>query len=354
MLRASLSDQDYRCRREAMWRLSSIAAEEDKMLIMERASDPSAPVREACADIVGHYEWVEAQSLLIKLLNDDRDASQDHIFRFHIPNYHVARSAALSLAKLGELSPSSIDLIIEFMRKRDLKKDDLIVHYHLLDVLARQYSHRGLLFLEGFLDDIWHMPGIKSEGFPLRYAAAWGIFQQLIEGGSWTEAVPIDRICKGAVHTDSRFAGPCLLCLGLVGERAQHKILQALQAETMTRERALLILEALPDGCHYTRDRLMEFIEPSHPAIIIFELANSNPSISEEDWEGFLVENVIAANWLDSIQSSEDVNPVLRFLLHILFQEPICRHFPNLEDFRKNELAESIPVMTTRSMFGGK
>jgi len=354
LLQVGLSDQDYRCRREAMWLISAIAAEEDKVFIMDRANDPSAPVREACARIIGYCGWVEAQSILIKLLNDVRDASQDHIFRFHIPNYHVARSAALSLAKLGELSPSSIDLIIQFMQKRDPKKDDLIIYYHLLDVLARQYGHRVLLFLEGFLDDLWHMPGIKSEGFPLRYAAAWGIFQQLIEDGSLAEVVPMDRIFQGAVHTDSRLAGPCLLCLGLLGERAQHKILQALQAETMTRERTLLILEALPDGCYYLRDRLIEFIKPTHPALMIFEVANNNPSIGEEDWKVFLKENVNAANWLDSIKSLEDVNPILRFLLHILFQEPICRHFPNLEDLRKNELAESIPVMTTRSMFGGE
>jgi len=354
LLYAGLSDQDYRCRRAAMWLISAIAAEEDKVLIMDRASDLSAPVREACARIIGYYGWVEAQSLLIKLLNDDRDASQDHLFRFHIPNYHVARSAALSLAKLEELSPSSIEFIIEFIRKRDPNKDDLIAHYHLLDALARQYGHRVLLFLESFLDDLWHMPGTKSEGFPLRYAAAWGIFQQLIEDGLLTEVVPMDRIFKGAVHTDSRLAGPCLLCLGLIGERAQHKILQALQAEAMTSERTLLILGALPDGCHYIRDRLIEFIGPSHPALMVFEVANNNPSIGEEDWKNFLGENVNATNWLDSIKSLDDVNTTLQFLLNISFQEPICRHFTNLEDLRKNELSESIPIMTTRSMFGGE
>ncbi|NYT00633.1 MAG: hypothetical protein GKB99_02780 [Methanocellales archaeon] len=354
LLQAGLSDQDYRCRREAMWLISSIAEEEDKVFIMDRANDPSAPVREACARIIGYCGWVEAQSLLIKLLNDDRDASEDHIFRFHIPNYHVARAAALSLAKLGELSPSSIDLIIEFMQKRDPKKDDLIIYYQLLNVLAQQYCHRVLLFLEGFLDDLWHMPGIKSEGFPLRYSSAWGIFQQLTEDGSLVEVVPMDRIFKGAVHSDSRLAGPCLLCLGLLGKRAQHKILQALQAETMTRERALLILRALPNDCYYLRDRLIEFIKPTHPALTIFDVAKNNSSIGEKDWKVFLEENVNAANWLDNIKSLEDVNQILRFILHISFQAPICKHFTNLEDLRKNELAESIPIMTTRSMFGGE
>jgi hypothetical protein len=349
-----LSDKDYRCRREAMWLLSENATEVDKELIVDKANDPSAPVRDACAQIIGFYRWEEAQSVLVKILSDDRDASQDHLIRFHVPNYHVARSAALSLAKMETLSPSTIDLIIEFAKKRDEKKDDLVVYYHILDALSWQYGHRVLLFLEGFLDDPWYMPGIKLNGYPLRYAAAWGVFHQLIEDGSLTEIVPMGLIFKGAVHTDSRLAGPCLLCLGLIGERAQHKILQALQAGAMTPERALLILGTLPGGCQYIRGKLLEFIGPSNPALLVFEVAINNPSLDEEDWKAFLEKNVDTAKWLDGLQSLEDVNQHLQVAFNNLFQEPICQHFMTLEELRKNEIAESIPIMTMRSMFGGE
>jgi hypothetical protein len=354
LLRACLNDLDYRCRREAMWAFAPTVGKKDKILIMAKAIDPSAPVREACAEIIGKYKWKMGETTLIKLLADRRDSSQDMLMQFHIPRYHVARAAALALSEIGQLSRSSLDSILLFIEKRNAKKDDIVVYYNLLSSLALQNNDCVLPVLENFLEDAWHMPGIKFGGFPLRYAAAWGIIEQLGHKRSLINVVNLESLYRGTVHTDSRLAGPSLFLLGLIGKRAQDMIIHALQAESMTANRALIILAAISGECQFLRATLKEFIGSGHAALRIYALARNKPNLNNKDWINFLDKNKGSVDWIQSIQSSDDVNPVLRYVFYHNFRDPINTSFSNHSDLRIHDLADSFPVVTMRSMFGGE
>jgi len=354
LLYSSLSDQDYHCRHAAMWVLAANASEKDKNLVTDKANDPSAPVREACAEIIGRYKWHEKAVVLINLLSDKRDYSQDSLFRFHIPNYNVARAAAIALFEIGQLSESIVGTVIDFIKARNIQKDDIVVFYHLIDVLAKQRNTRVISILGNLLDDFWHMPGTGREGFPLRYAAAWGVFQQIIDDNYTIENIPLNSLTNGAMHNDGRLAGPCLICLGLLGEKAHHNIIKILHDQNMTSERAFILLAALQDDCEYLKTKIIEFIGDKHPSIRIIELEENNPNLNEESWKEFLDKDLHASEWIDSIQNSNDVNPVLRYVLHILFNQNIETFLSNYTDVRKYDLSQSISVMTTYSMFGGQ
>lgn len=359
LLRQHLNDPDYTCRREAMLALAFQADHEDKEMILSMANDPSAPVRKTCAEIIGNYGWGNNQSIpiLLKLVNDKRDFSEDILFRTHSAQYEVARAAANSLGQVGPLSRSIITELVDFLENRDAKSDDIVVYYRLLDVLGQQEEQEQpvLPILEEFLEDNWHMPGNKHDGFPLRYAAAWGIAQQLINNENLTDVVSAEKLFKGASHDDSRLAGPCLFCLGLIGAKAQHKIIQLLQAESMNKNRALLVLLTLPsEGESILKNSLIDFIGENYPGFSIFLFSSEPQHITEEDWEEFLNSNKNTTRWIEEIQSSEDVYPLLRFVMHHSFKKNFAYGPFKYDDLRKNDLGESIQVMNLYTMSGGE
>ena len=347
-----LQDEDYRCRRQAMLALASKANLEEKRLIMAKENDPSAPVREACARIIGRYKWTEGQTVLRNLLSDERNASEDELSIYRFPNYHVARAAALAFGAFKQLDTAIIKDILTFLEQRDPHHDDLAVHYHLLDALAKQKDDRCLQLFTNLLFDIRYMPGTKHGGFPLRYAAAWGIFSHLLHESTRCAIVDTEPLYNGAIHPDGRLAGPSLLCLGIIGQRAHPSIGVIMKSGTMTAERAILLQISLKLSNLPMVD-LSDIVGTNHPGQRIIQLAKKIPSIGDSKLQRFLTTDKEAAEWIDHIQSSDDVNPSLRFALSFLFGGRGKKIFP-IKDLRSRDFAEPLPLITTRSMFGGE
>lgn len=90
-----------------------------------------------------------------------------------------------------------------------------------------------------------------------------------------------------------------------------------------------------------------------HPVETIIRAARSETVLDEAAWLRFREANPEVQEWIAAIQSSEDVNSVLRLALYELFGGRIHGQFSR-HDIRADELPESLPVMNLRTMTGGE
>lgn len=125
-----------------------------------------------------------------------------------------------------------------------------------------------------------------------------------------------------------------------------------MKSGTMTAERAILLQISLKLSNLPMVD-LSDIVGTNHPGQRIIQLAKKIPSIGDSKLQRFLTTDKEAAEWIDHIQSSDDVNPSLRFALSFLFGGRGKKIFP-IKDLRSRDFAEPLPLITTRSMFGGE
>lgn len=353
-LRTALADEDYRCRREAMTLLAQDATEAEKQYILALARDRSGPVRERCALIIQQLEWDDAQPILYELLKDRR--SNQHgvgLFRGQFPSFHVARAAARALDTFTDkVHVSAVQAVKTFLEERHPEKDDPFVHYYALQFLGGIQSPEIIVMLVDYLSDDWHVDGMKREGFPLRYVAAWGLLTQLLNDNSVADAITIDALYEAARHHDPRLAGPSLICLGLCGHRATGQVVQLCNAGVLSINRAALLRLALALADIDPPNELANILA-KHPVESIIEAARSELVLDEVSWTRFRETNPNVQEWVSMIQSSDDVSSVLRLALHELFDGKIEDQLSRA-DIRAGELPESLPVMNLRTMTGGE
>jgi hypothetical protein len=353
----ALRDEDYRCRRIAMRLLAEDADAEAKQGVLAMANDASAPVRKACAEIIAEQRWSEGEPVLVRLLRDTRDASDGSGYRFNMPNYHVARAAAVALKDLSPLSSETIQDIITCVegfrpsQKRD--KADIGVPYELLLALAKE-RHGKIpdLYLRR-LSDSWYVEGAEQSGYPLRFAAAWGLVVQLSHTPTLCTQIDPAVFVDGAGHTDDRIAGPCLVALGMLGNRAYEQLVTLTAATQFTRECALIVATALPRTAEAARKALADTLPPDSPQERFLAWANQNTTAPPEAAERFLAEYPEVAAWVERIQAREGIFPELRCALHMRFAKPFGVKL-QYDDLLPRHLPKSIPVLTIRSMFGGE
>ncbi len=353
-LAVALTNKDYRCRREAMTWLASESSPTEQSAVLALARDRSAPVRERCAHLIAHYEWDHAQPVLFELLKDRRSLQHGGgLFQGQVPNFHVARAAAQALDVFTDrVHVSAVEEVQRFLKERKPDRDDPIVHYYALQFLAGVKHQPVIELVSSYLSDDWHVPGVKHEGFPLRYVAAWGLLTHLIADKTVAEWIPMDGLYEAARHHDLRLAGPSVLCLGLCGHRASGAVMQLLRLDGLSLSRAAVLRLGLALADTDAPQGLLDLL-PNHPIDTVIRLSRSTPAIDEPAWTRFVEENLVVQDWLAEIQSSEDAHPVLRLGLHELFHRRIETHLSH-DDIRTGELPESLPVLNLRSMTGGE
>jgi hypothetical protein len=353
-----LRDEDYRCRRIAMRLLAEDADAEAKQRVLAMADDASAPVRKACAEIIAEQRWSEGVPALVRLLRDTRDASDGNGYRFNMPNYHVARTAAMALKDLSPLSPETIQDILTFVEDfRSVQKRhdraDIGVPYQLLLTLAKErHEEIPKLYLRR-LRDPWYVEGMEQSGYPLRFAAAWGLVVQLSDIPTLLAQIDPAAFAEGAGHSDERLAGPCLMALGLLGNRAFAQLMMLASSPNFTPECALIVATALPAAAKAARDAVAAALPLDSPQQRFLAWAEQNTAASLEEAEIFLAENPEVSAWMDRIQAKDGIFPALRCALHVRFAKAFG---PKLQydDLFSRHLPKSIPILTMRSMFGGE
>ena len=337
LLMDALNDPDYRCRRSAM---GAIVRGDEKgnfrNKIIAMASDPSAPVREVCARLIGERQWQDGIPSLLTLIADERRLGPPGYMRGN-PDFHVARAAVAALDRLGQLPAHAVDQILRFVEKPQSKPQDMEVLYGLCDVLARQKSDRILPFLLRHISDKRFMEGQKNEGFPIRCAAAWGIVRQIYENRNLSQGLDITTLAEYAAHSDGRLAGPCLLALGMVGTRAFLCLQELRHGGTLTTERSILFL--LGNKIAGSTDKITEeLIPPDYPGNALFKKPYRWKKIRE---------------YLSSLEGEKDIRPTLRCAAYLLLGDKV-KDFANFDDLRTGHLASQISVMTMRTLSGGE
>lgn len=351
----ALEDMDYRVRELAIKILAGTTSEEEKSAIIHACTDKSAPVRETCADIIGDMCWESGLDELYTLLFDNRNIGGygDSRYFNNNTNYHVARSASFAFRKFSSLPVDIVCKLMDFVKNGKEASDDIVVHYNLIEALSKQ-NHADILNLfEMLLENNWYMTGVENLGFPLRYAAIWGILSQIIKFPEKINNINIQSISNAANHSDERLAAPALIILGILNIKAIAHIRDVLNQEEMNADRIILLLATFMVECASLPNEFYSEILPiSYAGKQVLDFISENEAIDEENWSGFLNKNDEVKKWVNTVNSGKGIGCYLAFVINQLFKKG---HEPLKADkIRDNELAANIGIMNTYSMMGGR
>ncbi|GAB1157195.1 hypothetical protein YWY31_32200 [Paenibacillus illinoisensis] len=346
LIRQFLHDSDYRCRRTAMQALIPTSNIEEKMSLLEMASDRSAPVRSELALILKEHIWDEGIPTLISLLGDTRNFGDQGY------TYKVARDTVQALLSYPAISQTYINDILDFATKEISVNQDIEFCYQLIDLISRFRHEMVPKVLYSCLENYIEMIGLKNEGFPIRYAGAWGYVHQIVETDYEPSDVELNALIEGALHHDNRLAGPCLISLGCAKNLTRtyvRTLLPKLSGEALT---LLFVAAKFSDNQAVSEDLLNGYradLDDSGMLFIEWWLRHQLPS--KEDWEDFIVIDRVSS-WLKKIKEEDGLGLSICFLIQLMCGDSVeDTLFPNA---RKNDLAESISIMNLRTMAGGE
>lgn len=316
-LNTGLNDSGARVRESA---LRELAARDDASVrnrLITLGDDRSALVRKALAEVIGERGWREGVPVLLHLLRDRLDFADydDPESYFH---FNVARAAASSLGRLRPLSQSTVGEVLAFLAERpirDSKKHNYEVHRLLFKSFAGEADERILPWLIQALADDWNVNEWRTPYFPLRAAAAWAIYEHLRARPEELPRVTPAVIVAAATDFDPFLARPALIVLGMLGTFAAEEFPKLSESPSFTPERCLLAWFALPSSAEAEREILRAATGTDHPCWTLLRLPDEEAPTTPEDWRTFLVRNRAFAKWFRSLDSDDDVQPILRRLL---------------------------------------
>lgn len=342
----ALSDAYYQCRRYAMYILSEDPSGEERATIIQMASDASAPVREACAQIIADRQWSDGLETLCRLLNDQRDRNEGGFRADANPNYHVARAAARALCRFPPPLPDTVlNFVLQFLHGGTSSSDDLVVHYELLNVVATHRAPTSAQLVKRLLRSTRRM-GDEMGAFPLRYAAGWGWVDHLLRYPDDAALLAPEVLVEAAEHTDDRLAAPALLALGISWKQARNTVQQVLANNDISDGRALLVeIGARLTGEAIPEELLESRLPSTHPGRHLIAWC-WNVDEPDHAWSERLAADVVMQQELVSVSVSTPVNAAIRYAM---LKSPrgallttVSRH-----DFRDGELPEGTPIIST-------
>ncbi len=336
-LKALLSDGDYRVRRATMKSLAAHADDADWANIIAMHSDRSGPVRQACALLIGSYGRPDGTAALIALLDDHRNSNGHRgIMQEDFgggSEYRVARAAAEAIGDVNGLANEAFEEIAAFLRGGAERCDDAVVRYKAMTSLAKFDGPDLLPIFASFLLDPHYAGGIRTPGYPVRYAAAWGMVDHLRNSSEVRSECDPAPLVEPARHSDGRTAGPCLLALGMLLPRAAVECGNALPAGVSPLRAALVAIGAALAGAER---RAMPVPLPSALSALLDQVAQQ-PEWKRADWQAFLSERPDIARWIEEAQVENDVGETLAWglgqLCPELFKQPPERgdgHLPKV------------------------
>lgn len=348
---AALEDRDhYQVRRMALSVLADSQDADAWSRILAMHSDPSAPVRAACAEAIGRANRTDGVPVLLELLRDRRDRRGSTLMEGNWPEYHVARAAAEALCEF-DLDANAVGRCLGFLQDQDRATDaDVEVYHQVMNALSEADDDRLVPFFVRLLGSDWHVSGQKDSGYPLRFTAAMCLVTQLERFPAKRALVDPGPVATAALHNDPRLAGPALVILGLMGVTAE--IVSVARAAITTPERALIIKACLASGNSSAKQALEEAIGAKHPARALLDLAGA-ATPTAKDWDKWLVKNPAFESWLAAIQDTKEMNSWLRFALGRRFPDNAPAGFDSV-DRLEGVVPQPIGILSLRSMTGGE
>lgn len=225
----------------------------------------------------------------------------------------------------------------------------MIVHYDLLNAISNRNSTEILEILERCLTSKRFISGYSGSGYPLRYAAAWGFVYQANEYPEKRESMPLDKLQKAAESSDGRLAMPALIALAMCGAKLQLNLV-LLDRPTEGTFVTAAIVSHLFGHEELARDHKKQ-VQNSFGQKFLNWLF-SEKTVTTEDWNKWEMANGAVADWIENIVLPEDGRPAFRKVISVFTQSRDLPEdlFPS-DEFRRHEIAKTIPVITMSSMF---
>lgn len=343
----ALDHPDFQVRRTAIDLLAPGADDAHRTRILQMATDKSAPVREALANVIGKQTWEDGLATLLKLLGDTRDYTRhpEQQRRFEA-QFNVARAAATALARFDHLPPSVVDSIVSFLDAGAKASKDVELHAKLIGLLDNVEDSRIWQILErALLDD--RVVGLAGENlYPVRYSAAWCVVHRLVKRPLELGLVPWTAIEASADHLDPQLAAPALAALGCrLATTCDAATLSALRGQSTSHARIALVLAMIED-----RDKARDIgtqyaLLPADHSFFSTEGDYCSGNSSSQRWS--LTSQ--SKEWLVSLAEESDVERVLLWVMSQYTGVPLGD--PDFEPMALRR-RKGIPLITLPEMFG--
>jgi HEAT repeat protein len=329
--------QDYKVRRSVMEALASGASDVELDLILRRATDRSAPVREKLASLIGEHRWPSGLPVLLTLLHDKRDYTRHPEFDARNESrYNVARSAAAALESFEPLPTNILDEVLSFVAAASSTSKDIELHALLVSVVASANDDRIVNILCSLLSDNRVVGGKNENLYPVRYAAAWSLLHHLNAYPQRQHALDWTAVQRGALHSDPQLAAPCLLLLGtglmIDPTPGALSVLRSLETSDTRRILALVGMENLTTAQEIVQKYAL--LSPDHPFLTMTN--------------GWQVTGPFE-KWLRNLDKERDVEGVI---LKIAASEASIDLGVNDFDATQIRRKKCIPVTSPAEMFG--
>jgi energy-coupling factor transporter ATP-binding protein EcfA2 len=207
ILLRGLTDEDYRCRRIVLSRLSELAIDRPgirKRIVRMAITDKSAPVREYCINIIGKYKLAEGIPNLLKLLEDKRDIAQgSSIDNF---DHHVARASVWALLNFNEFKKIIYPTLLKILKSGKPIQEDYRVHLLILNLFKEWKLNEAQDYLIELLKDDWYVKGNNNSCYVRRLFSAWTLLHLDIE-----KNIPL--IMDNISIQDPEIAAPLLIAI---------------------------------------------------------------------------------------------------------------------------------------------
>ena len=342
-IRKALGHRSYRIRRHAMLYLAKSGTESNQQGIINMATDRSAPVREACARIIGDKLRMDGLPTLVKLLGDKRDYENSYD---SWPKYKVARTAATSLKQFENPPQETIRALVDFVDGGRDSSDDVVVHAMIMYALAQTRQDQMLSRLISGLRNPWHIGREGDIRYPIRIVSARGLAQMLLDPTNILLREPeAKELIRAAFGSDVRVSAPALMASAFRSDTTLPFFEEVLQQDQTPLLRIVLYVLAAAAGRHPVPDDALNRILPNpHP---IYEILGWDSQQAPASPSPDVLE------WIMTLKASRPAERAILYLLSRNWKAAIeqAPDFPWDDD---NLEPKEIPTMTLRSMFGGE
>jgi HEAT repeat protein len=340
LLQFCLSHKHYQVRRTAFKALSRSANPQlmDRLLAM--AKDKSAAVRLEVARTIGNLEWTDARGILVTLLSDSRDYSQDSLTGGW-PCFEVARAAADSIQQIP-LDDETESELIDFVDQGRKATADPIVRAKVILALSNSQKPTTWTLFFRMLNSSLAIGKEPAPRYILRCAAAEAIAIFLTRTPTALTSEQADCLLRSCQTQDEALSVRATIATALSFESTSEKFGQL--TAISKRQTELFVVAALASGKRVPVEFVRALLGDNHALLSLLRTSietGTPPATLTPEIE----------SWIDGLNANQDVARAILYTvkqwLEIASDKPESPWNPDLEPKR-------IPTITLRSMVGGE
>jgi DNA polymerase III delta prime subunit len=324
---SALKHKRYRVRRRAFRALAPDANTEERAQLVLVSNDHSADMRLAFAQLMQQYEWPEAIDALAKLLQDDRDFNDSLSLDKSWARLAVARAAATALGSFDSLPRHALDALLGVVGAPS--RDPFVACAALSAMVDQDDDRIPSTFVSALesagLDDA---PSYR----PLAQAAAWAIFDRVVNG-KLTSLPPVaTRLAKEEYPAIS---APLLAAFGILGGHQCTALLDQLHRSSSTERGAVVRVAAI------AVNKIEGLMLNPHEQILS-KIVSAAEGLAVLDGK----ERPLIEAWSKELDVKSGFGRFTAWIAHAIYGLPIAKDIGNIRAF---DLPKQVGTLTMRS-----